>query len=327
MNKEYGGYLPLELPKRTPYYAGDDVIALNAGRYAITYAIEDAGWKTIYLPYWLCDTVKQAIQTYLPSVSIHYYHINQNLLPDSVMLSDKEGILWVNYFGLQSELVIDHLIQQYNGQIIVDNTQSFFTAPRPDVWQVYSCRKFFGVSDGSYVIHKGIRHETLPAHFSSTHASHLLHSLEYGTNYAYSANKENESYLEHCGSSQMSALTSAILLASDYQQVIRKRIHNLNTLHKILAPYNDFPVMRTAPAMSYPFLCNDSSLRERLIKQKVYVPRLWAETSENPMSDSWEKYLSDYLCTLPIDQRYNEQDMEYIGNLVVQMITSSKNID
>ena len=42
MEKEYGGYLPLELSKGRPYYTGEDVIALNAGRYAITYAIEDA---------------------------------------------------------------------------------------------------------------------------------------------------------------------------------------------------------------------------------------------------------------------------------------------
>ena len=41
MVKEYGGYLPLELSKGRPYYTGEDVIALNAGRYAITYAIED----------------------------------------------------------------------------------------------------------------------------------------------------------------------------------------------------------------------------------------------------------------------------------------------
>ena len=38
MVKEYGGYLPLELSKGRPYYTGEDVIALNAGRYAITYA-------------------------------------------------------------------------------------------------------------------------------------------------------------------------------------------------------------------------------------------------------------------------------------------------
>ena len=50
MEKEYGGYLPLELSKGRPYYIGEDVIALNAGRYAITYAIEEAaGRKSIFL--------------------------------------------------------------------------------------------------------------------------------------------------------------------------------------------------------------------------------------------------------------------------------------
>ena len=81
MEKEYGGYLPLELSKGRPYYTGEDVIALNAGRYAITYAIEDAGWKKIYLPYWLCDTVKDAIHICLPDVEIGYYHIDDQLLP------------------------------------------------------------------------------------------------------------------------------------------------------------------------------------------------------------------------------------------------------
>ena len=80
MEKEYGGYLPLELSKGRPYYTGEDVIALNAGRYAITYAIEDAGWKKIYLPYWLCDTVKDAIHICLPDVEIGYYHIDDQIL-------------------------------------------------------------------------------------------------------------------------------------------------------------------------------------------------------------------------------------------------------
>ena len=113
MVKEYGGYLPLELSKGRPYYTGKDVIALNAGRYAITYAIEDAGWKKIYLPYWLCDTVKDAIHVCLPNVEIGYYHIDDQLLPTDVTLYDQEGILWVNYFGLQSELIIEHLVQQF----------------------------------------------------------------------------------------------------------------------------------------------------------------------------------------------------------------------
>ena len=327
MVKEYGGYLPLELSKGRPYYTGDDVIALNAGRYAITYAIEDAGWKKIYLPYWLCDTVKDAIHVCLPKIEIGYYHIDEKLLPMDVTLYDQEGILWVNYFGLQQEAVIDRLICQYNGQIIIDNTQSFFTEPHPHAWQVYSCRKFFGVSDGSYVIHHGISHQEIPGRCSSIYSIHLLHSLERGTNYSYSLNKENETRLGLCGPASMSPLTSGILSSVDYEQVQESRRRNLSVLHGLLAPYNAFPVFRAAPAMSYPFLWKDSRLKKDLIQSKIYVPTLWQETLENPASSPWERYLSEHLCILPIDQRYDISDMEHIGNTVLQLIrdTSSMN--
>ena len=78
MGKEYGGYLPLELSKGRPYYTGEDVIALNAGRYAITYAIEDAGWKKIYLP--------------VQQLKIHASHHPHPFLPVSVFLTVPQNL-------------------------------------------------------------------------------------------------------------------------------------------------------------------------------------------------------------------------------------------
>lgn len=318
--KEYGGYLPLELSKGNPYYKGDDVVALNTGRYAIAYAVQDAGWDKIYLPYWLCDTVKDAIHVCLPNVVVDYYHIDDQLLPMNVTLQEKEGILWVNYFGLQSELIIEHLTKQFHGQIIIDNTQSFYTKPQKNAWQVYSCRKFFGVSDGSYVIHSHITKKDIPIHFSGPSAMHLLHSLERGTNYSYSLNKDNETRLGTCGPAAMSRLTSGILSSIDYEQIQKTRTQNLTALHRILAPYNDFPVFRAMPAMAYPFLWNGLNLRESLIQNKIYIPVLWKETLENSEASSWERYLSEHLCILPIDQRYDVSDMKYIGETVLNLI-------
>ena len=45
MVKEYGGYLPLELSKGRPYYTGEDVIALNAGRYAKRMKVRYRRWS------------------------------------------------------------------------------------------------------------------------------------------------------------------------------------------------------------------------------------------------------------------------------------------
>lgn len=316
----------MELPKGKAYYQGNDVVALNAGRYAIVYALREAGWKTLYLPYWICGTVEDAICEHVPGVRIRYYHVDGHLLPISVSPAEDEGILWVNYFGLQPEPVIDEIVRRFHGRLIIDNTQSFFTAPRRDAWQVYSCRKFFGVSDGSYVIRENIAHHTVPANFSSIYSIHLLHSLEYGTNYSYPLNKENEERLGVCGPGAMSLLTSTILGAADYAHVKDRRTQNFAALHRLLGAYNRFPVFRAMPAMSYPFLWDGEGLRELLIGRKVYVPKLWEETSQNPDSSPWERFLSEHLCVLPIDQRYDEHDMNAIGNLVLKLLDESRSL-
>lgn len=320
MVKEYGGYLPLELPKGNAYYQGEDVVALNSGRYAIVYALQETNWDCIYLPYYICNTVREAISRYLPGIRIRYYHIGESLLPVDVTPGEREGLLWVNYFGIQTDAVIDRMADRFSGHLIIDHTQAFFAPPRKGVFQVYSCRKFFGVSDGSYVIKENISHRPLPQHYSSLQAAHLLHSLEFGTNYAYALNKENERQLGAMEPGAMSPLTSAILQAADYEAVKERRIRNMEQLHEILGPYNRLPVTWPAPAMSYPFLCPDPELRTKLLPLKIYVPQLWAETARNPDASSLEVFLSEHLCVLPVDQRYGKEDMQFIGNTVLELL-------
>lgn len=320
MEKEYGGYLPLELSKGQAYYHGENVVALNSGRYAAAYAVRDAGWNCIYLPYYICNTVREAIQQYFPDISIRYYHIDRQLLPINVSLQNQDGLLWVNYFGIQAESVIDRMADIYRGHLIIDNTQAFFTPPRDNVWQIYSCRKFFGVCDGGYAIHKGISRRELPRLYSSAHASHLLYSLEQGTNSAYSISKENEERLGQCGMASMSPLTAAILNSVDYQRIRHQRRKNMEVLHSILREDNQLSIPCMDTALSYPFLCEKPGLRDQLVCHKIYVPRLWDETYENPQADPWEVFLSEHLCILPIDQRYNENDMQEIGLLVLKLI-------
>lgn len=320
MNKEYGGYLPLELNKGNTLYKGDDVVALNSGRYAIVYALIDAGWNAIYLPYYICGTVEEAIRKYLPKVNIKYYHVSKNLIPENVSLQENEGILWVNYFGIQPNYIVEQVVAQFSGQIILDNTQAFFCKPQKDAYQVYSCRKFIGTCDGSYVIHENISHRPLPTTTSSSHAMHLLESLEYGTNHAYPLNKENEERLSKQQMSAMSPLTAAILDSADYENIKAKRSANMTQLHQLLKIHNRLFIPGSAPVMAYPFLCDKPGLRESLTSLKIYIPKLWQETSTNRDASEWEHYLSDHLCALPVDQRYSTEDMYYIADQVFAFI-------
>lgn len=320
MMKEYGGYLPIEFAAGTSYYSGEHVVALNSGRYAIAYALKQLKWDVIYLPFYICATVKETIRKELPKMQIRYYHINQQFLPESVSLKEKEGILWVNYFGIQPDQVIQDMVQQYDFQILIDNTQSFFSAPQKEVCQIYSCRKFFGVSDGAYAVGSQIQLQPIPVSTSSLYTSHLLQSYEYGTNYSYALNKKNEERLGSCGIQAMSPLTSAMLNVVDYEHVRQKRMENMKVLHEVLAPVNEIVLTEFLPALYYPFLYSSDTLRKELIQKKIYVPQLWNETAENPGSNTWEQHLSNCLCPLPVDQRYDADDMKEIGRQVLALI-------
>lgn len=320
MMKEYGGYLPIEFASGTPYYSGEHVVALNSGRYAIAYALKQLKWDVIYLPFYICATVEETIRKELPQIQIRYYHINQQFLPESVSLKEKEGILWVNYFGIQPDQVIQDMIQQYDSRILIDNTQSFFSAPQKGVCQVYSCRKFFGVSDGAYAVGSQIQLQPIPVSTSSLYTSHLLQSYEYGTNYSYALNKENEERLGSCGIQAMSPLTSAMLSVINYEHVRQKRMENIKALHEVLAPVNEISLTEFRPALYYPFLYSSETLRKELIQKKIYVPQLWNETAENTQASAWEHHLSNCLCLLPIDQRYDTTDMEEIGKQVLSLV-------
>ena len=46
MQREFGGYLPLELPHGQELYTGAGVLRLNCGRNAIVAALRDAGARS-----------------------------------------------------------------------------------------------------------------------------------------------------------------------------------------------------------------------------------------------------------------------------------------
>ena len=62
-------------------------------------------------------------------------------------------------------------------------------------------------------------------------------------------------------------------------------------------------------AFAYPlFIGNGATVRCRLIEQKIYVPKLWPDISEGCR----ESYIADNILPLPVDQRYDGDDMSYL---------------
>ena len=327
---EYGGYLPLEIKK---YIGGGyfdkvkNCCELNSARNAIRLAIKKMQCKKIFLPYYMCPSVYRACEN--EGIQIFSYHIDSKLLPviddfmSSELADEKVCFLMANYFGLISKKqFLKYYLKCKN--LIIDNTQSFFSEPIMDVYNVYSCRKFFGVSDGAYLIGKSVVDISLEPECSYSHSLYLLKSLDKGTNEPYPEYLKSEEIISDSVPAGMSKLTRSILSGIDYKEVVQKRRNNFEMLHSLLGSKNEFCFCynKTMVPMVYPFLISNTKLRSYLITNKIYIPQWWKKCLEIEECNETEQKLSEYLLPLPIDQRYTENDMKIIAKTILLFLES-----
>lgn len=321
--KEYGGYLPLELHGGEEYYCGTDVIRCNSGRTAIVLAVRDAGYKKILLPYYMCQSVEHELRR--QKIDIGYYHIDTKYNPMGVNLESGEGILIASYFGTRMRRDMISLVKKYKC-VILDHTQSFYMNPVAHAYNIYSCRKFFGVSDGAYLIKSGIKDMELKRMESSKCAGFLIRSIETGTNKNYGDSLKNEKRIETSGICGMSVLTKKILEGVDYKRVRVQRRKNFQRMHEFLGNVNQWKgtLGEGVVPMVYPFLYEDKGLRDYLLSMNIYIPQWWKYLLEGKKANGFERWLCEYLIPLPVDQRYSKEDMDKISNRINDYINEQR---
>lgn len=308
---EIGGYFPLETGLYPHQYPG--LIALNSARNALVYVIRARKFKDILLPYLNCHVVANAIRKHCPKTVIHFYNLDANLLP---LIADFPGnfpVYYVNYYGL----AIKCIKKFKERHLIVDNAQAFYSQPIHTGDTIYCPRKFFGVSDGGYLKTDKILKEPLKRATSWKNSVHLLKRLDCGASAAYKNFQAAEVALNRKPLMKMSLLTTHILSRIEHDQIIKRRRNNFAQLHRSLGNTNVlFPLIelafssKTYVPFCYPYMVENAEfLRNKLIKNSIYIPIYWPElrNSEN-INDFEKKFVNKILC-LPIDQRYCESDM------------------
>lgn len=303
--KEIGGFLELELDKKKEYYP--NALKLNSGRNALRYILKAYNAQKIYLPLFICKSVIETIKK--EDILIEFYRINKNFeLKDSVNLLDDEYLLYVNYFGTK-DIFIKDLIHKYEN-LIIDNSQAFFSPPYTNP-TFYSPRKFLGVPDGGYLIIDKILDIELQREISYDKSIHLLKRYDLGSQKSYNLYQEVENHFSEIDMKKMSFFTEALLRSINYQKIKLKRRENFLFLHNFLSSINEFDInlKDTIYPMKYPLLIQKSGLKEHLIKNKIYISTYWKEVLDQVDKKSTESYLVDNLIPIPMDQRYNTDDM------------------
>ena len=319
---EYGGFLPLELNEGQEYfkdYSGC-LRRYNSVKAALYYLIDSVPIKHIYIPYYYCPTTTQAIKN--TGIDVSFYHITPDLLPEELPYEADSAVLLVNYFGVRSEKINSLASCFSKAVVVVDNAHAFFTDPfiAKGIYQLYSAKKFFGIPDGAYLIGEGVSAQQEPPGYSYEYADYLLLTYEAGTNAAYGKKKSADSYIGN-NPGTMSALSVGLLGNVDYTNVRKKRESNFRCLNEKLSGWNELSLPEVCAAYQYPLYipAKGRELKRKLIEKKIYVPTLWRGEDLMRDGNAFELSMSDDAVFLPVDQRYDDDDMNYIADTVLSL--------
>lgn len=312
--KEIGGYFSLENFEGEEYY--NNLIAINSVRNGLAYIIESLKIKKIWLPFYLCDSIQGICEKY--KLKCSFYEINDAFEPQIDLrnpLGKGEYIYVVNYYGQLRENCVRQYKEKYCN-IILDNTQAFFVKPFDDIITLYNCRKFFGVPDGAYISGIPIMDKYLGIDISGSRMLHLLGRYEIGAAEFYKEYQNAEDQFDNMELLYMSKLTHNLLRAINYDSVKKKREENFSTLYSELKNCNCLKIELSSGPYMYPFMHPDAiNIKKQLINNNVYVPTLWPEVIKKGESVHAMK-LAANIIPLPVDQRYNREDMEIIIDII-----------
>lgn len=314
--KEIGGYFGLEQLVSHEYYS--DLAAVNNARCALLYVLKARKYKKVYLPYFLCDSVRLVLER--ERISFEEYRIDRTFLPLlDIRTTPEEVVYIVNYYGMMDEEQLIRLKNRY-GNIVVDNAQAFFARPAKGIDTLYSCRKFFGVPDGGYASTDAKFQETIPTDVSMKRMKHILGRFEgsSASDYYNDFNDNDESFKE-IELRHMSKLTHNILGAIDYPAAKRRREANFRFLAKELDGRNLLKMNCPPGPYAYPFyIQNGMEVKKQLAGRKIYVATLWPNVIGTGLDTETE--FAENILPLPCDQRYSEEDMRRVVRAVRELI-------
>jgi len=313
--KPIGGYFELELPHDEEYHK--NAIRLNTGRNAFEYILKAKDYKKVYLPYYTCDVMLEPIHKM--KIDYAFYHIDQSFRPvfDFSNLKQNEVFVYNNYFGICDVQTREVASQCKN--LIIDNSQAFYSFALPGIDTFYSPRKFFGIPDGSYLYTDKLINNQLERDISYQRFEHLLGRADRNAEEFYNIYKENDASLSNQPIKLMSNITQKMLSSIDYNTIAYNRKYHFNLFHSQLQSKNNLCIdidLSTVP-MTYPLLLsNGKQIKEKLIKNKVYVATYWPNIMNHLSQNCIESEFVDNLICIPINQRLTVDNIIYILELI-----------
>ncbi|GGA90260.1 hypothetical protein GCM10011369_35510 [Neiella marina] len=312
-----GGYFELEQPK-VAMWQRPELHRLTSGRACLTAILQHLNPKRAYVPHYCCDSVLLPFEQL--GIELCFYPIDQQFIPCKLpSLKTGDVFLWINYFGICSD-VKEQLIERYcPEQLIIDDTHNLFGFEPSRHYAFSSLRKYFGIPDGALLCAPAA--QIYPAPASARSIKHNELRAAGFTQQGYELYKQHEQSFD-CTVSEMLPLSQQLLKQVDMLSVQLTRQRNFDYLHQRLGQYNqlDLPSRPVSP-FCYPLLADKAIDRAELSRKGLFVPALWSDVeTRNQDVPATELHLAQHLVPLPIDHRYDEQQMAVLATAVEQLL-------
>lgn len=327
-----------------------NILFLRSARECFFYIAEYAqkiNINTIFIPSLCCSSM---VQAYLEKkFKIEYYEIKSNLKINIEDLKNKiknnSILMLVNYYGIRGYDTneIKKIIKEKENIILIqDCTQNIFTEELYDEevdFQIGSLRKWVAIPDGAFLKSK----KNIKLDMNNINSSD-----KYFIDKIYNAMVKKYKYLENEDSSlkeeyrkdfneciqilkekikmcYMSEISKEIFKFNiNLDDVNKKRKENylylLDKLKKNTPNIVRYSVYQKSPLCMVVILENRDIIQKELAQKGVYCQVLWPLLNEIREKYSFARWFSDHMLAIPCDQRYLEKDMDYIGNLIIELV-------
>jgi hypothetical protein len=315
VTRTIGGFFGLELPTAVGALPPPDAVCLHSGRACLRAILDIERPRRLLAPFYLCDAAFVAARAL--GIPVAHYPVDEHLHPTLPPISDNDCVMVVDYFGLCGEVGRD--LATLGHRLVVDQTHALFADGPTGSWRFTSVRKWFGVPDGGFLWGPRLPLALPPASLLSIPV-HLVERVWGDPTRAYQAYQTAEAGFG-VEAEPISAATVALLGGVDTALVKAARRRNYLRLQDRLGRDNalDLTLAEDAVPFCYPMLPHGEVSREALAKGGIFVPTFWADCLNRPDSAfAWEMDLARRLLPLPVDHRYNVQDMDHVADQVLR---------
>lgn len=334
-------------------HIADEDVWLDGGISAINLIVKQLTFvkeQVLLVPKYICPTVIESLKN--NTIQLVFYNIKKDLSIDLQDVYDKvsqysvRALLFVNYFGFfhskeEKETLI--ALKQKNIVLIEDAVQMLWINKSENFIGDYifnSFRKFIPY-DGSLVIgrHASNMHIECETHQITEYELLMKKARIVKTNYINEHIGSEMDYLEIFEAAHKAYYTNKtiqIIEEHNKQKImqldmtkIKKITHqNYNYLYrrlkeypKIICLFNSNELIDNIP-VTFPILVNHrDEIRREMRQYDIYCPVHWDIRDEAWIEGSTpEVELASTILGLPIDWRYNVQDMEYIAHCLIKVM-------